>query len=156
MFERLEKMDRRTVIALVVAGIVGILAFGAIAGTIRQAGWNEGFLFGLLAGDGDTQALTPYLTHGRGFGWHHGGFGFFGFFFRILFFVFVLSLIAKFFGFWRWRAHMTHGGGPHWHQHGPYGQGPWQQPQPQQGGDAPGGSSQPEENKPQNTSWTNV
>jgi hypothetical protein len=144
MFERLEKMDRRTVIALVIAGVVGILLFGAIAGTIRQAGWNEGFLFGLLAGDGDTQALTPYFAHGRGYGWHHGGFGFFGFFFRILFFVFVLSLIAKFLGFWRWR------------HHGPYGHGPWQQPHRQQGGGVPGGSSQPEENKPQNTSWTNV
>jgi hypothetical protein len=65
MFERLEKLDRRTVIALVIAGIVGILIFGAIAGMIRQAGWNEGFLFGLLAGDGNSQAVSPYLSRGN-------------------------------------------------------------------------------------------
>ena len=49
MWERLEKMDRRTLVAMVVAVVAGILIFGAIASGIRQAGWNEGFLVGQLS-----------------------------------------------------------------------------------------------------------
>jgi len=37
-----------------VAVIVSILAFGAVAGVIRQSGWNEGFLYGLTASGGET------------------------------------------------------------------------------------------------------
>ena len=44
MFERLEQMDKRTIVRLAIAAIVGILIFGAITNGIRQAGWNDGGL----------------------------------------------------------------------------------------------------------------
>jgi hypothetical protein len=149
MLERLKQLDRQTVIALVVAGVVSLLLFGAIAGVIRQAGWNEGFLYGLLASDGDAKtALTPYLS-GRGYGPHGWGwhpFGLIGGFFKFFFFVFLLMIFFKFLGFLRWGMH----GGRHWrHHHGP----PWGN---QQGGEAAPGSTQPGEPKTQQTGWTNV
>jgi hypothetical protein len=161
MFERFQNMDRQTRIGLAVAAIVGILLFGVIAGVIRQAGWNEGFLYGLLADGGDgAKAVTPYLTHRYGYGphgWGGHGFGFIGGIFRFLFFGFLLLMFFKFLGFWRWRMHGGRFGGPHWQHHGPWGQPPYAQPQPeQQGGQAANAPTQPDENKPQNTSWINV
>jgi hypothetical protein len=156
MFDRFKNMDRQTVIGLAVAAIVGILLFGAIAGAIRQAGWNEGFMFGLLANGGETaKTVTPYLNHRYGYGPHHWGghgFGFFGGIFRFLFFGFLVVMFFKLLGFWRWRMH----GGPHWHHHGPWGHPPYGQPQPEQGSKPAASPTQPDENKPQNTSWTNV
>jgi hypothetical protein len=164
MLERLKQLDRQTIIALVVAGVVSLLLFGAIVGVIRQAGWNEGFLYGLLASDGEARtALTPYLEHrGRygphGWGWHP--FGFIGGIFKLFFFVFLLGAFFKFLGFLRWRRHGgPHGGpfgGPHWGgHHSPWGQ-YGQQPQPGQGSGSPEAPSQSAEQKPQNTSWINV
>ena len=157
MFEQFKNMDRRTALALAVAALVSILAFGAIAGVIRQAGWNEGFLYGMLASGGDgAKAVTPYLApHGgygpHGWGWHP--FGFIGGIFRLFFFGFLLLMFFKFIGFWRWRMH----GGPHgpW-QHGPWGQPPSSQPQPEAGSKPADSPAPPSENQPQNTSWTRV
>ena len=65
MFERIKEMDRRTLIPLLLAGVIGILLFSTVVGGIRQAGWNEGFMVGLLAGGGEqAKALAPALTHG--------------------------------------------------------------------------------------------
>ena len=158
MFEHLRTMDRQTRVALIVAGVIGILLFGAIAGVIRQAGWNEGFLVGLLAGHGDGSAqLAPYLAQPgyglHGWGWHP--FGFIGGIFRLLFFGFLIMLLLKFIGFRRWRMHGGPNGG-HWQHYGPWQGGPWQQSQPEQGSKPAEGPSQPAENRPQNTSWTNV
>jgi hypothetical protein len=159
MFERFQNMDRQTRIGLIVAAVVGILLFGAIAGVIRQAGWNEGFLYGLLASGGDgAKAVTPYLTHPGGYGPHGWGwhpFWFIGGFFKFLFFAFLLMIFFKFIGFWRWRMHGGQFDGPHWHHQGPWGQPPYQQPGAQ-GGNPADAPTQPEEHKPQNTSWTNV
>lgn len=127
MVERLRQMDRQTKIGLAVAMVVGLLLFAAIAGTIRQAGWNEGFLFGLMAGRGDEVGnLAPYLGQ-RGFygppGWGGHGFGLIGGLFRFAFFAFFVVMLFKMIGFLRWRRH--HG----WHPYG-YGahEGPWGQP----------------------------
>lgn len=157
MFERIEKMDRRSLVRIAIAAFVGLLFFGAIAGVIRQAGWNEGFLYGLLAGGDKAEALTPYLHNRGGYGLHGWGwhpFGLIGGIFRFFFFAFLIMLFFKFIGFWRWRMH---GGRPgHW------GRGPWDRhshpyAQPEQQVDQPAGApKQPDENKPQNTSWTIV
>ncbi|RIK35794.1 MAG: hypothetical protein DCC55_29250 [Chloroflexi bacterium] len=154
MFERFKNLDRQTAVGLAVAAVVGILLFGAIAGVIRQAGWNEGFLFGLLASGGEGgKTLNPYLAHRYGYGWHPGWF--IGGFFRFFFFAFLLLVFFKFLGFWRWRMH----GGPqgrYWHHHGPWQEGPGPSAQPGQESQPAAGSAGAEENKPQNTSWTNV
>jgi hypothetical protein len=139
---------------------VSILAFGLFAGVIRLLGWNEGFLFGLVAGGGESaNALTPYLAHHGGYGplgWGWHPFGFIGGVFRFFFFGFLLLIFLKFLGFLRWRMH----GGPGWRSHGPWGHAPWQQPptqaQPERAASPTAGSAQPEENKPQNVSWTIV
>lgn len=172
MFERIKEMDRRTLIPLLLAGVIGILLFSTIAGGIRQAGWHEGFMVGLLAGGGEqAKAVAPALTHGgypgfyggHGWGWHP--FGFIGGFFRFLFFGFLLMMFVKFIAFRRWRMH---GGHPwHHHQHGPWGQhGQWG-PQPDQPyGQQPGQPqaeqapqpppAQPETPTPQPVSWVKV
>ena len=168
MFEKLESMDKRTLVRLAIAVVLGLLVFGAIAGGIRQAGWNEGFMIGQLAssgGDG-AQAIAPQLGYHGSYGvhrWGGHGFGLIGGFFRFLFFGFLIMLAFKFFAFRRWGMHRGGPGGWHggWHgdrgQHGPWGEPQNQQPgQPQQTTPAAGAAPQPDENKPQNTSWTNV
>ncbi len=143
MFERLQKMDRQTKIGLAVATVAGLLLFAAIAGVIRQSGWNEGFLFGLMAGRGDDVGhLAPYMGP-RGFygghGWG-GGFGLIGGFFRFVFFAFFLVLVLKMIGFLRWHRHQ----GWHAHGYGPHA-GPWGQPPvaPPSQPAAPSGDSNP-------------
>lgn len=172
MFERLEKMDRRTLVVIVVAVVAGLMLFGGIAGGIRQAGWNEGFLMGQLSSgvqqgaEAGQAAVNPYFaargygTHGwvgHGWGWHP--FGLIGGFFRFLFFGFLLLMLFKFIAFRRWARHGGYHGGP-WGRHEHH---PWGQPQPS----APADQGQPgnpavadpvpgETNGPQNTSWTQV
>ena len=175
MFERLEQMDKRTIVRLAIAAILGILLFSAITGGIHQAGWNEGYTAGLLAGGGDNaKALTPYLANPGAYGPHGWGghsFGFIGGIFRFLFFGFLIMLVLKFFAFRRWRMHNDwHGeqGGRDGWQGGPWQHGPWghhhgqqqgeqpEQAQPSQGSGPSGAPVQPTEHKPQNTSWINV
>lgn len=180
MFERIKAMDRRTIIPLLLAGVIGVLLFSTIVGGIRQAGWNEGFMVGLLAGGGEqAKAVAPALAHGgypgfyggHGWGWHP--FGFIGGFFRFLFFGFLLLLFVKFIAFRRWRMH---GGHPwHHHPHGPWARpggwgpqaGPHSGPQagqpygqhPEQAQATPGpqpSPAQPEAPPPQPVSWVKV
>jgi len=129
MFERLEKMDRRTLVVIVVAVVAGLMLFGGIAGGIRQAGWNEGFLMGQLSSgvqqgaEAGQAAVNPYLAT-RGYGMHGWGghgwgwqpFGLIGGFFRFLFFGFLLLMLFKFIAFRRWARHGGYPGG-----HGPWG-----------------------------------
>ncbi len=180
MFERLEQMDKRTIVRLAIAAIVGILIFGAITNGIHQAGWNEGYTAGLMVNNGDgVKTVAPLLanpdTYGPAAQWHGGyggggghSFGFIGGIFRFLFFGFLIMLAFKFFAFRRWR-HQGGGqnggqggpwqGGPWQHRGGPWGQQPGQQPeQPQaaQPSNPAGTAPQPAENKPENVSWINV
>lgn len=168
MFERFKQLDRQTVITLVLAGIIGVLLFGAVAGGIRQAGWNEGFLAGLLTNGGENvRAVTPYMgSHGvyAHHGWGGHPFGFIGGFFRFLFFGFLLMMFFKFLGFWRWRRHGGHAWDHPWHHHPhgpwgrqgqPYGQQPGQ-PQAEQGSQSASPPAQPEPTPPQPTSWVKV
>lgn len=170
--ERLKQLDRQTVILLVLAGLVGILLFGAVSGSIRQAGWNEGYVAGLLTNGGEqAKAVTPYLTYRGGYpgygmhGWGGHGVGFIGGFFRFLFFLFMVMIFFKFLGFLRWRMHGGFGGGHGWHHrhHGPWGQHQWQpygqqpgQSQPEPGPQAPQSTPQPEGQAPQPASWVKV
>jgi hypothetical protein len=158
MFERIKAMDRRTLIPLLLAAVLGLLLFSNIVGGIRQAGWNEGFIAGLLTNGGENaKAVMPYLSQSGGYhgyamhGWGGHGFGFIGGFFRFLFFGFLLMMFFKVLGFWRWRMH----GGHPWrhHQHGPWGRhhGPWGDQQGQPYGQQPG-HPQPEQGAPSTTS----
>ncbi|MCB0127750.1 MAG: hypothetical protein KDE58_36045 [Caldilineaceae bacterium] len=168
MFERLEKMDRRAVVALVLAIGIGLLIFGGVASGIRQAGWNEGFLVGLLSNGGAAeggQALNPYLA-ARGYGMHGWGwhpFWVIGGFFRFLFFGFVIMMLFRFFAFRRWGHHGGYGRGP-WRHHAHQQWGPYREQgqadagaQPQQ----PAGQTTPttadrQPDNPQPTNWTQV
>lgn len=169
MFERFEKMDRRTLVTIVIAVVAGLFFFGAIAGGIRQAGWNEGFLFGLLSGGAEgNAAVNPYLaTRGygmHGWGWHP--FRVIGGFFHFLFFGFVFMMLFKFFAFRRWARHggypgshgpWSHHGRHHWGEHdsqehsGPQGQ-------TQSQSRTPSSTDTPADdvNRPQPTSWTQI
>ena len=163
MFERLEKMDRRAVVALVLAIGIGLLIFGGVASGIRQAGWNEGFLVGLLSNGGAAeggQALNPYLA-ARGYGMHGWGwhpFWVIGGFFRFLFFGFLIMLFFRFVACRRWAHHGGYSGGPwghhghhRWGQQGEQAQPDQPQPKPSTADPAPGDT-----NRPQPTSWTQV
>lgn len=173
MFDRIKQLDRQTKLTLVLAAVIGILLFGAITGGIRQAGWNEGFLAGLLTNGGENmRAVTPPAAYQGGthsfysrHGWGGHPFGFIGGFFRFLFFGFLLMIFFKVLGFWRWRMHGGHSGGHPWHHHhhGPWGRHHGQfysqqpgQPQAEPGGQPAPGPTPPEANTPQPTSWVNV
>ena len=183
MFERIKQLDRQTLITLILAGVLGIFLFSAITGSIRQAGWNEGYTAGLLTNNGassgeprgesakvEAPAVSPRSSNpasvpgqypggyyrgyeARGWGWHP--FGFIGGFFRFLFFAFLFIMLFKLIAFRHWRMH----GGPPWHhhRHGPWGQGPSQQPENQPdnrpAGQQPG---QPVSNPAQPNDWVNV
>ena len=143
MFERLEKMDRRSLVAIAIAVVVGILIFSGIASGIRQAGWNEGFLVGLLSGGTEGgQAMNPYLAM-RGYGIHGWGwhpFWIVGGIFKFFFFGFLMMMLFKFFAFRRWGHRYGYPGGPegHWGRH------PWDysNAQQQQTGHGPQTQSQ--------------
>ncbi len=178
MFERIEKMDRRTLATIAIAALVGILLFGAIASGIRQAGWNEGFLVGQLSSGAQASAesgaaASPYLA-ARGYGGMHGWgwhpFGLIGGFFRFLFFGFLIMMLFKFFAFRRWARHSGYRGGypggpwgrhgrHHWGHHGEEGQ-PGNSGEQAQGTpptNAPMHDPMPTDmNRPQQTSWTQV
>jgi len=175
MFERFEQMDKRTLVRLAIAAVLGILLFSTIVGGIHQAGWNQGFTAGLLAGGGENaKAVAPYLAAPgvyRPHGWGGHGSGFIGGFLHFLFFGFLIMMALKFFVFRRWRMHNGwHGeqGGRCGWQGGPWQHGPWGhhhgQPQDKPEGESrsePGSGpcaspAQPTEHKPQNTSWINV
>ena len=148
MFERFEKMDRRALVALVVAIGVALLIFGGVASGIRQSGWNEGFLVGMLSSGGTAeggQALNPYLA-ARGYGGHSWGWhplGFIGGFFHFLFFGFLLMAFFRFMACRRWAHHGGHPGGPWAHHPGHH----W-------GGQRGGESQQPQTTEPQGQSMT--
>ena len=104
---------RRNVLATVLFTVLVLGALGAIGFGIYQIGYTSG-----LAETGTEVVVNspgPGFVHGW-WGWGPGiGFGFFGIFFKILFFFLIFGLIARLiFGPRRW------GWGP-----GPYWGGPW-------------------------------
>ena len=153
MFERLESVDKRILVRVAIGVLVGIVLLSSLAGGIRQAGWNEGFLVGLVAGNGDGQALAPYLAYQTSHGWNSGGLGLIGGLFKLLFFGFLLMTLFKVIGFWRWRMH---GRSADWHHHGPWHQRSQPQAQAQQGATAQPEPDRPAEHKPQNKAWIDV
>jgi hypothetical protein len=144
--------QRRPIVAIVAIAIVLLVGVSSIA---NNAGWWEGYQVGLLTSGAAGGKLAPQAIQQGGWGYHHGGFGFFGGFFRLIFFLFFLGLIAKFFGFWRWRMHHGGPGHHHWSHQGPWGQEP-RQPGGERPSIPPADPAAAGEQKPQNTSWINV
>lgn len=148
-------MERRNVLVIVVVALVlGSLLFGGLGGgrseQAQQQAWLDGFALGTYtaAQGGSGQAvqappvgaaagvaaapIAPVMTQT----WHGGwavqrGPGFFGIFFRILFFIFLFGLVKKMIfhhvarrhGFWGGPALAHAGCGPmpgawHGHRHG--------------------------------------
>lgn len=158
-----ERLQKQVPAWALVAVAVGMLMLFGIGAGLYNSGWAHGLSFGLLAGGGDAGKLLAYQGYGPHAGWGHVGVvgGFFGGLLHFFFVLFFLGLIFKFLGFLRWRMHAMHGpgmqgpgahggqqpwGGPPWMHHDPR----WHQPQPQAPAETP---TQPQENKPQNTSF---
>lgn len=99
---------RRNVIGAVVITILVLGALGALGFGLYQVGYQNGLI------ETGTEIVVnkvgPALHPGNwGPGWGVGGFGFFGIFLKILFFLLIFGLIARlFFGPRRW------GPGPYW------------------------------------------
>ena len=121
---------------------IATLILITLATTLHNAGWSQGFAMGLLASNADSAQIAPYLAYRGGHGFGMGGF--FGMMFRFGFFLLFLALIAKIFGFWRWRmhSHMHAQGRPFWEHRGSHGHHSAEQ--------------QPDDQKPRQTNWTNV
>lgn len=131
-------MDQNRIPKWALAAVAVLLLVG-LGSAVHNAGWSQGFTMGLLAGNGDGNALAPYLAYRTGYGWHPGGF--FGGFFRFAFFLFVLAMIARFIGFWRWRMRVPEGP---WRHH-------YDRPRPAQSSSPGSGAAQTAEDKPQDT-----
>lgn len=137
-------------------GLAVLVLFG-IGAAIHNAGWSQGFTWGLMAaGNTDSGALTPYLAYRTGYGMHPFGGGF-GCLFPLALLIFLGVMAAKFFGCGRWQQP----GGPSWRGQG--WRGPWgeqpvpAQPQPEPGaGPTPTAAVQPGEVTPQRTPWIDV
>ena len=112
------------------AAVALVVLFG-LGSLLYNAGWSSGMATGLLAANSEGGALNPYLLSRMG--GMHGGIGFFGGLLRIGFFLVFLAVIARVFGFMRWRMHTMRNGGEaahafHGHWGGPHGWCHWEQP----------------------------
>lgn len=107
------------IIALIV---IAMLGFGAMS--IQQSAWSQGYITGLIAGDGGSDAVAQYvLYNGRTFG--HGST--FGFFWLLAIGFFGFMMVGKFMRMRAW--HMA--GGPEnvdWQQQWRHGGPPWRRP----------------------------
>lgn len=153
-------------------GLAALLLLG-IGSALYNSGWSQGFMLGLLTGNSDGADITPYLvsrTHGWQGGFGGAVFGFFGFVFRLIFFVFLFGLLMKFLGC---RRRHSWQGGPGWQgwqdrhgervegHFGPWWNQPYQQPNqpasgPQAQQSAPPGGETEGNDRPQPTSWTRL
>lgn len=100
-------MNERHIPRWAMAAVALVVLFG-IGSLLYNSGYSSGMVTGMLVSSSEGGAMTPYLLARTG--GLHGGFGFFGGLLRIGFFLFFLALIAKFFGFMRWKMHMKHNG----------------------------------------------
>jgi hypothetical protein len=102
--------------ALAVILVVVVLAGIGIG--IYNAGVNEGITEAAraaqAAGEDPAVVYPPYAgSYGYGWGWH-GGFGFFGILFGILFLFLIFGLIRAAFGWGRWNGGGRGPGGGGW------------------------------------------
>ncbi len=121
-------MNGRTIAAVV---LTLLLVGGAVA--IGVTAYNAGVTQGLVESGqvvvAPGTAVGPYVggPYVGGYGYDHGGFGFFGFLGTILFILLVIALFRAVLGGGRGRGGWGRGWGGHgWGgPGGPYGQGPW-------------------------------
>jgi hypothetical protein len=109
-----------------IAGILLTLVLVAGATAIGISAYNAGVTQGLVDSGqvvvAPGYAVGPYVG-GYGYGWGHGGFGFFGFLGTLFFIFLLIALFRAVLGGGRRRGGW---GGPGWGgKGGPYGQGPW-------------------------------
>ena len=122
-------MNERQIPRWAMAALALVVLFG-LGSLLYNAGWSSGMATGLLAANSESGALNPYLLSRMG--GMHGGIGFFGGLLRIGFFLIFLAVIARVFGFMRWRMHQHNGGEAahafHGHWGGAHGWRHWEQP----------------------------
>ncbi len=101
------ELQERRIPRVAIAGLALLVLFG-LGSLLYNAGWSSGMATGLLAANSEGSAITPYLLARTG--GLNGGVGFFGGLLRIGFFLFVLVMIGRFFGFARWKMHRKFSG----------------------------------------------
>jgi hypothetical protein len=86
----------RTIAAILLIALV-VIGGGFIAVTAYQVGLGTAVTTAVAEGGGTVVApLAPY-AYGYGYGWHPGGFGFFGFLGTLLFLLLIFALIRAIF-----------------------------------------------------------
>lgn len=143
-------MNERQIPRWAKAALALVVLFG-LGSLLYNSGYSSGMVTGLLVSGSEGGAMNPYLLSRMG--GMHGGFGFFGFFLRIGFFLVFLAVIAKFFGLLRWKMRMQHNGGeggngshhfhPMWEAHRKWHQAEQQAQQPAPETPAPAAPSEP-------------
>ena len=113
-----------------IAALVIVLLLGVGAASIQQSAWSEGYMMGLIAGNGEGDALSQYVLYNSGRSPSMAGA--IGGLFKVGLLLFGLLFVAKFFfgmaHMRRWQmAGGPDGGGwqPGFRRHGP----PWCRPQ---------------------------
>ena len=121
------EISQKKLTKVAILGIAALVLWG-IGSAIFNSGWSQGYMMGLLTGQTDGAAMTPYLA-GHTRGWHGGIgagiFGFFGAIFHFIFFIFFIGLIFKAMRFLLGGRHGWHcgPGGRGWQRHGWQGRG---------------------------------
>jgi hypothetical protein len=114
------------VIALIVVLVAGLLGAGGYL--LYNGGWSQGYEEGQEAAGGEVSGAEPYVRprfHFPRWGVGFAPFHFLGLFFKIVFVLLLVGLIAKLLGFWGHRRVLR------WHRAGPegtYWTGPWYHP----------------------------
>ncbi|MBX3050564.1 MAG: hypothetical protein KF753_03755 [Caldilineaceae bacterium] len=101
-------MNERQIPRWAKAALALVILFG-LGSLLYNSGYSSGMVTGMLVSGGEGGAMNPYLLARTG--GLHGGFGFFGGFLRLGFFLVFLAVIAKVFGFARWKMRMQQNGG---------------------------------------------
>jgi len=119
-------MNERQIPRWAKAALALVILFG-IGSLLYNSGYSSGMVTGMLVSGSEGDAMNPYLLSRMG--GMHGGIGFFGGLLRIGFFLFFLAVIAKFFGFARWKMHRQwngNGGNSGEHAFSPQHRGMWE------------------------------
>lgn len=118
-------MNERQIPRWAMASVALLVLFG-LGSLLYNSGYSSGMVTGLLLSSGEGGSMNPYLLARTG--GLHGGVGFFGGLLRIGFFLVFLAVIAKIFGFTRWKMHRkwTSEGNSDRHAFSPHFQGMWE------------------------------
>ena len=131
-------MSEHRMIRFGIAALVIVMLLGAGAASMQQSAWSEGYMMGLIAGNGEGDALSQYVLYNSGRSPSLAG-GI-GAFFKFGLLLFGLAFAAKFFfGMAHMRRWQMAGGpeGSEWQpgfrRHGP----PWCRSQEETAGEQP-------------------